>query len=422
MHLELASEQHYTHGPDLESAKGHIAALFSKKPNNAQANYRTTEQELLAVYASMKGLSRYLRGFLFTVLTDHAALRATSKSEIDTPRKARMLEYMQTFDYSIEHVPGSTNILADTLSRLPTEYPDTRFEELLEEEDEETEILNTANFASAQIQQQATNFILSPPSFFSPQQYRTKYFAHAPEDMGRPHSDKCCDCKTGRTGAQWFCTQKDYGCPHHYGFDERQNIPYASPRESWYEPDSNDHWADFELRSGQPSPPNILVEYDCPWARMLHDPMEPCDHTCCPFKIWSQAVEKFFEHLPCDECSKHRAVDEFWTSALISKLPPLNFEEYNKKQKEEEDRTVRELLEDSWDLSEVGKKLSKSAKKRQRRREKRKRISESQSSSDVSSASLPILRRTDSLFMSPKRKSAPKKVRFAPLLSVVHRT
>jgi hypothetical protein len=148
------------------------------------------------------------------------------------------------------------------------------------------------------------------------------------------------------------------------------------------------------------------MEFNCSWARISHDPMEPCDQTCCPFKIWSQPVGKFFEHLLCDEYSKHRAVDEFCTSAPISKLSPFNFEEYNKKQKEEEDRRVRELLEDSWDLPEVGEKLSKPAKKVQCRGEKRERIYERQSSPDVSAASLPILRRTDSRFMSPKPKSA----------------
>ena len=65
----------------------------------------------------------YLEGYHFTVLTDHQALKWLQKIDSPTGRLARWALELQQFDFEIKYRKGSTNQVADALSRQPT--PDT---------------------------------------------------------------------------------------------------------------------------------------------------------------------------------------------------------------------------------------------------------------------------------------------------------
>jgi hypothetical protein len=62
-----------------------------------------------------------LEGSPFTIYTDHKPLTfALGKvSEPWTAMQSRQLSYMADFTTDIQHIPGSENIVADTLSRPP---------------------------------------------------------------------------------------------------------------------------------------------------------------------------------------------------------------------------------------------------------------------------------------------------------------
>jgi hypothetical protein len=114
------------HGKNYEDAKSNIAALHSRRFSQAQIAYHTTDQECLAVVDALKAFETKLLGIPFTVITDHQALVHMMNQEISTPRQMRWMNYMQRFEFRIQHQPGITNMLADALSRLYEDIPKDR--------------------------------------------------------------------------------------------------------------------------------------------------------------------------------------------------------------------------------------------------------------------------------------------------------
>jgi hypothetical protein len=114
------------HGKNYEDAKSNIAALHSRKFTQAQIAYHTTDQECLAVVDALKAFETKLLGIPFIVITDHQALVHMMNQEISTPRQMRWMNYMQRFEFRIQHQPGRTNMLADALSRLYEDIPKNR--------------------------------------------------------------------------------------------------------------------------------------------------------------------------------------------------------------------------------------------------------------------------------------------------------
>jgi hypothetical protein len=53
--------------------KGHHVAFESRKLNNAELNYQTTEKEMLAVVHALRVWRCYLEGAEFTVYNDHVS-------------------------------------------------------------------------------------------------------------------------------------------------------------------------------------------------------------------------------------------------------------------------------------------------------------------------------------------------------------
>ena len=101
-------------GHDLETAR--IIAFWSGKFNSAQQNYPVHEQELLAIVESLKRFRNLLHGARFRIFTDHKALEFLQTQKNLSPRQTRWLETLSDFDFTIEYIPGETNILADALS------------------------------------------------------------------------------------------------------------------------------------------------------------------------------------------------------------------------------------------------------------------------------------------------------------------
>ena len=100
-------------------------AFFSKKLASAQSVYSAFDRELLAVYLSIQHFRFMLEGRRFTVFTDHKPLVAAI-NRVSPPwsaRQQRHLAFISEFTTDLQHLPGASNVVADTLSRPPSANP-----------------------------------------------------------------------------------------------------------------------------------------------------------------------------------------------------------------------------------------------------------------------------------------------------------
>lgn len=121
-------------------------AFFSKKLNSAQKNYSVYDRELLAIYEAVKYFRYLLEGRQFTVKTDHKPLTYAFKQRADkaSPRQLRQLDFIGQFTTHIIHISGSSNIIADTLSRIEAISPPScvTTDELATEQRKDEELQN----------------------------------------------------------------------------------------------------------------------------------------------------------------------------------------------------------------------------------------------------------------------------------------
>ena len=94
-----------------------VIAYGSKLFSKAQRNYSVTEQKLLAVVFFTNHFRHYLLGVPFTIRTDHQALKWLKSLPEPTGRKARWLETLAEYTFTIVHRPGRQHSNADALSR-----------------------------------------------------------------------------------------------------------------------------------------------------------------------------------------------------------------------------------------------------------------------------------------------------------------
>ena len=97
---------------------GRPCAFLSKKFTKEQIGYITYEQELTAVIEALEQWRCYLEGVHFTLQTDHKPLTYYNKLPTLNRRQARWLQLLSKFDFTWEHIKGTSNP-ADPLSRHP---------------------------------------------------------------------------------------------------------------------------------------------------------------------------------------------------------------------------------------------------------------------------------------------------------------
>ena len=90
----------------------------SKTLDVAQANYTTTEKELLAIVFALEKFRSYLLGTRVIVYTDHAALKYLLKKAESKPRLIRWMLWLLEFDLEIRDRSSAQNLVADHLSRI----------------------------------------------------------------------------------------------------------------------------------------------------------------------------------------------------------------------------------------------------------------------------------------------------------------
>jgi hypothetical protein len=88
--------------------------FFSRKLDSAQVKYSAFDRELPACFQAIRHFRFMLEGRRFTLFT--AVRRST---EPWTAKQCRQLAYIAEFSSDIQHIAGSDNVVADTLSRPP---------------------------------------------------------------------------------------------------------------------------------------------------------------------------------------------------------------------------------------------------------------------------------------------------------------
>ena len=105
---------HYQLGAVI-SQDGKPIAFYSRKLNDAQTRYTTTERELLSIVETLKEYRNILLGHKIVVHTDHKNLVYKT---FNTERVMRWRLIIEEFGPELRYIKGESNIVADVLSRL----------------------------------------------------------------------------------------------------------------------------------------------------------------------------------------------------------------------------------------------------------------------------------------------------------------
>src|SRR6266498_1457352 len=108
-----------------DQGKDRVICYEAKTLLTVEKNYPTTEKECLAVMWAMQKFKHFLGGGQpFEVYTDHVVLKTLMTYENPSPRRARWIEKMAPFNFTIHYRPGVKMGHADFASRMDTFLPE----------------------------------------------------------------------------------------------------------------------------------------------------------------------------------------------------------------------------------------------------------------------------------------------------------
>jgi transposase InsO family protein len=101
--------------------KDRPVAYASRTLTKSEENYSAIEKELLAIDWATKYFRPYLFGRKFTLYTDHQPLTYALNLKTPNSKLVKWRLRLSEFNFDVEYKPGKQNVVADALSRIPSE-------------------------------------------------------------------------------------------------------------------------------------------------------------------------------------------------------------------------------------------------------------------------------------------------------------
>ena len=98
----------------ITPAGDHPIMFISKSLNSTQCRWSTPEKEMYAIWYALQKMDHLLRDIKFFIQTDHENL--TRNKVTGSPKVLRWKLDIQQFNFSIAHIKGADNIVADQFS------------------------------------------------------------------------------------------------------------------------------------------------------------------------------------------------------------------------------------------------------------------------------------------------------------------
>lgn len=99
--------------------ENHPIAYISKSLGPKQQALSIYERELLAIIYAIQKWSTYLAYAPFTIKTDQKSIKYILEQGLTTPFQQVCVSKLKGYEFDIQYKEGSTNLVADALSRKP---------------------------------------------------------------------------------------------------------------------------------------------------------------------------------------------------------------------------------------------------------------------------------------------------------------
>ena len=106
--------------------KNHSICYVSRQFRGSQLNWAALTKEAYAIYMSIRRLSFYITDAEVTIRSDHLPLKKFLNKQTMNSKVNNWAVELEQFRLHLEWIPGTRNLLADSLSRLLDVVPDAQ--------------------------------------------------------------------------------------------------------------------------------------------------------------------------------------------------------------------------------------------------------------------------------------------------------